>query len=267
MLGSYRRLFFDPLDLGSSIEAVLVGGEALSGRQIELPAVQSARQYPVLLLPKACQVGFEMRAAALDHEVATLPQLPYRRRLRVVGLRILHTLLGEDLEEVVDILVIGAAALRLEAAGEKETIDPVLLVVEDLVLDQRRVYAKQVVVGRLLATLVHLPLLEVYDHLLPLEVEQDPAVDPNTVQIGLLQERLEPLLERREDIYLAPRQAGLDLRYQGLLTGLVLLQVGAFIGEDGLHLIVGQRMFDYTIPSLEGGDATGDHRAAVVQAV
>src|SRR3712207_9216045 len=100
-----------------------------SGREVELPAVQRTGQDSVLLLPKACQVGFEVRAAALDHEVATLPQLPYRRRLRVVGLRILHTLLGEDLEEVVDILVIGAAALRLEATREEQTIDPVLLVV------------------------------------------------------------------------------------------------------------------------------------------
>src|SRR5918997_478893 len=167
MLGSYRRLFFDPLDLGSSIEAVLVRGEALSGREVELPAVQRARQYSILLFPKACQVGLEVWAAALDHEVAALPQLPHRRRLGVVVLRVAQALRGEDLKEVVDILVVGAATLGLEAAGEKEAVDPILLLVEDLVLDQRRVYAEEVVVGRLLGVLVHLPLLEVEDHLLP----------------------------------------------------------------------------------------------------
>jgi hypothetical protein len=40
--------------------------------------------------------------------------------------------------------------------------------VEDLVLNQRRVYAEEVVVRRLLGVLVHPPLLEVEDHLIPL---------------------------------------------------------------------------------------------------
>src|SRR5215203_1076112 len=267
VLGGHRGLFSHFLNCGPRVEAVLVGGEALSSRKVELPAVQSAGQYTVLLFPKARQVGLEVWATALDHEVATFPQLPYRRRLGVVVLRVAQALRGEDLEEVVDILVVGTAALRLEATGEEETVNPVLLVVEDLVLDQGRIYAEEVIVGRLLAILVHPSLLEVEDHLLPLEVEEHPTVDPNAVQIGLLQERLEPLLECWEDIYLAPRQACLDLLYQGLLANLVFLQVRAFIGEDSPDPFVGQRVFYRAIPSLEGGDAARDHRPAVVQAV
>src|SRR5215204_4825649 len=111
VLGGHRGLLSHFLNCGPRVEAVLVGGEALSGREVELPAVQRARQYAVLLFPKARQVSFEVRAAALDHEVATFPQLPYRCRLGVVVLRVAQALRGEDLEEVVDILVVGAAAL------------------------------------------------------------------------------------------------------------------------------------------------------------
>jgi hypothetical protein len=44
-------------------------------------------------------------------------------------------------------------------------------VVEDLVLDQRRVYAEEIIVRHLFGVLVHPSLLEVEYHLLTLEVE------------------------------------------------------------------------------------------------
>src|SRR5215216_7232658 len=98
VLGGHRGLLSHFLNCGPRVEAVLVGGEALSGREVELPAVQSAGQYSVLLFPKARQVGLEVWATALDHEVAALPQLPNRCRLGVVVLRVAQAFRGERSE-------------------------------------------------------------------------------------------------------------------------------------------------------------------------
>src|SRR5215210_6657688 len=146
-----------------------------------------------------------MRAVALNHEVTALPELSYGRQLSVVVLGVTQALRGEALKKVVDVLVIRPAAFRLKAAGEEQLVGPVLLMVEDQFLYQRWVNAKEVIVRRFIAVLVHPPLLEIQDHILPSEVEQHTPVDPDAVKIGLLQQRLEPFLERWVDLDLVPR--------------------------------------------------------------
>src|SRR5215217_3194647 len=154
----------------------LLGSKAFPRGQIELPAVQRARQYAVFFFSEARQVGLQVRTASLHHVITTFPELPYRRRLGVVGLGVLQALRREDLEEVVDVLVVRPPAFCLKAAREEETVNPILLVVQDLVLDQRRVYTEAVII-LFVAVLVHPPLLEVQNYLLSSEVEQHPSVD------------------------------------------------------------------------------------------
>src|SRR5215217_7434059 len=80
VLGGHRGLFSHFLNCGPRVEAVLVGGEALSGRKVELPAVQSAGQYTVLLFPKARQVRPSAWATARSCETSSPPRWWARSR-------------------------------------------------------------------------------------------------------------------------------------------------------------------------------------------
>src|SRR6266511_3524909 len=223
-------------------EPPVVGGEAAPGRQVELPAVHPAGEHAVLDVAELRQVRLQVRAAALDQVAVHLDQLLHRRLLRVPALGVLEPLRRQRLEPVVDVLVVGPLAGGLEAAGQEQLVHPVLFVVDDAGLHQRPV-DPEAVAERLALPGVD-PALEVVDHDLlvapPLvgDLQQHPPVDALTGQVRLGEQGLPPALERPDDVLDLPpgpgRLATLDL---GQLAGLVLLQIGALVGEDPLDRI------------------------------
>src|SRR5579885_1064809 len=107
--------------------------------------MHGAGEHAVLDFGEARQVGLEVRAAALDAVAVALPELLVRRLLGVVALGVLQAFGREALEEIVDVLVVGSLALSLEATGEENLVDPVLLMVNDAVFEQRAVDVEAIV--------------------------------------------------------------------------------------------------------------------------
>src|SRR5579862_3527893 len=190
------------------IEMAVIRGEAAPGGQLKLPAVHRARQYAVFDPGEARQVSFEVRAAPLDAIAFRLPELIYLRLLRIVALGVLDALWREALEEVVDIIVVCAPALRLEAARQEDIIHPVFEMVNDAVFDQRAVEV-EAIIPLLVCPRAHLSLVEVEDDVFGFvaiaTLQEDQAVDASSDQIGLLHNRLEPLGERRQNLDLPAR--------------------------------------------------------------
>src|SRR5207245_7631150 len=94
-------------------EAPVVGREAAARRQLELPAMQRAREDAVLDDAETRQVGLQVRAAPLHSVARALEELPLRQLLGIAALRVLDPLGGKALEEAVQVLVVGAVPLRL----------------------------------------------------------------------------------------------------------------------------------------------------------
>src|SRR6266480_6624156 len=86
-----------------------------------------------------------MRTATLDTIAITFPKLLYSSLFSIVALGILQAFRREALEEIVDILVIRSLALCLEAAGEENLVDPVLLVMNNAIFEKRRVNVKAII--------------------------------------------------------------------------------------------------------------------------
>src|SRR5204862_4428568 len=103
-----------------------------------------------------------------------------------------------------EVLVVRASPLGLEAAGEEQAVHPVLVVVEDQLLDERGVGPEAVL------ALVALPGVdaarpEVEDDLRIAEVEEDASVDRGGGAIGEVEDGLEPLAELVQDVELTAR--------------------------------------------------------------
>ena len=110
-----------------------------------MPAVHGAGQDAVLDFGEACQVGLQVGAAALDAVAVAFPELLHGGLLGVVALRVLQAFGREAFEEVVDVFVVGSLTLRLEAAGEKDLVDPVLFMMDDAILEQGAIDVKAVI--------------------------------------------------------------------------------------------------------------------------
>src|SRR2546421_7311672 len=119
-----HRLFCFLLSDGLRVEWMSLRSQAATGGQLELPAVHGAGEDAVLNFGEAGQVGFQMGAAALDAIAVAFPQLLHGGLLGGVTLGVLQAFGREAFEEVVDVFVVGSLTLRLEAAGEKDLVDP-----------------------------------------------------------------------------------------------------------------------------------------------
>src|SRR5690606_6087089 len=159
-------------------ELAVVRGEALARLEVELPAMERTGEHTVLNLTEAGEVGLQVRAAALDHVPLALDQRLIRTLLDVVPLGVLDPLRREALEEAVEELVVLPLALGLEPAREEDVVHPVLFVVDDAVLHQRRVDDELEPGRRHPVPLVDLALDEVDNDLSALaEIEQQQVVD------------------------------------------------------------------------------------------
>src|SRR6266508_4105050 len=141
----------------------VVACETFSGGDVEFPAVECAGEDTSLDLTEAGQIRFQVRAAALDAVAVALPHLPLRLLFGVEAFGILDALGGEALEEAVDVLVVPSVTFGLEAAGEEDLVDPVLVVTLDAGLDEGRVQV-EAVLARLAVPGADLP---------PPEIEND----------------------------------------------------------------------------------------------
>ena len=108
---------------------VALGRQAPAGLQVPLPAVQIARQRGALHHAELRQVGLQVRAATLN-----LPAVQGDRRGVVVRLGepavgVGDPLVGQALEERVQVLVVAADPPRREPGGQEDGVDPVRLVV------------------------------------------------------------------------------------------------------------------------------------------
>src|SRR5436309_2240947 len=86
-----------------------------------------------------------MGTATLDTIAVTFPKLLYSSFFSIVALGILQAFWREAFEEIVNVLVICTFALCLEAAGEEDLVDPVFLVMNDAILEKRRVNMKAII--------------------------------------------------------------------------------------------------------------------------
>src|SRR6266516_2824628 len=218
-----------------AVEAAVVGGQAAPGGELELPAVHVAGEHAVLDHAELRQVGLEVRAAALYQVAVQGDQLLGLAQLGVPALGVLEALGRQHLEPVVDVLVVGAVAGGLEAARQKQLVDPVFVVAGDARLHQGAVDAEGVA-ARLALPDLHAAIEEVDHHLLALHrvggVQQHATVHPRAGPVGLRQQRLPPRLERADDVDLVARPAGLAPLDLGQLALLVGVQVGALVAED-----------------------------------
>ncbi len=154
----------------------------MSGGQLELPAMHGAGEDAVLDFGEASQVGFQMGAAALDAVAVAFPQLLHGGLLGVVALGVLQAFGREAFEEVVDVFVVGPLTLRLEAAGEKDLVDPVLFMMDDTVLEQGAVDV-EAVIPLFIPPGVDAARMEVKHDLLHVAVDQDAPIDAYRRQV------------------------------------------------------------------------------------
>src|ERR1700730_7640362 len=127
------------------VQRMSLRGQTASGGKLELPAVHGQCQHPVLDFGEARQVGFQVRAAALDAVTVALPELLYGSFFGVIAFGVLQAFGREAFEEVIDVLVVGSFALRLEATGEENLVDPVLFMMNDAVFQQGAVNVEAVI--------------------------------------------------------------------------------------------------------------------------
>src|SRR6185369_21032 len=99
--------------------------QASPADQVELPSVQLAGERVAIDDAESCQVGFQMRAPALDVPVSETRVFGVRLLVRVPALGVLQSLLGEALEERVHEFVVLPDAGRREPAAQEERVDPV----------------------------------------------------------------------------------------------------------------------------------------------
>ena len=176
---------------------VVVGREAATGREIELPVVHLALEHPVVHGAEPFEIGAQMRAPLLDHVLAAPKHLvDGLREGRVVALTERHALDRQGLEERVHVFVVRALPMGLEATGEKEIVDPVLDVAFDQRLDQRAVEI-DAMEHRLVLPLTHLPGPEIDEDTevgptIVSEEDQHVPVDPAARQRREVEQRLDP---------------------------------------------------------------------------
>src|SRR5258708_15771089 len=167
------------------IERVALRSKAAPRSQLKLPAVHGASQHAILNLCEAREIGLQVRAAPMVAIAVAFPELLYCRFLGVVPLGILQAFGRQALEEVVNIFVVRSLALRLEAAGEENLVDPVLLVMEDAVFDQGMVYVKAVI-PLFAIPCIYAARMVVKHNLLHVAIDQHAPIDPDTGQVSLL---------------------------------------------------------------------------------
>src|SRR5258706_16343439 len=135
-----------------------------------------------------------MRAAPLDAIAIALPQLVYRRLFGVVTLCILQALRRETLEKIIDVLVVRSLALRLEATGEENLVDPVLFVVNNAVFEQSAINVEAIIPFFAIPR-IDTARVKIKHDLLHIAVDQDAPIDADAGQVGLFQQRLKPIVQ------------------------------------------------------------------------
>src|SRR5215475_12076643 len=112
-------------------------GQALAGREIELPAVQLAGHRCAVDEAEPGEVRLQMRASSLHDPIAQAYVLGIRLLFGVPALGVLQALLGQALEERVDEFVVLTDARGREAAAQEQRVAPSPLVDRKKVLDVR----------------------------------------------------------------------------------------------------------------------------------
>ena len=137
--------------------------------------------------------------------------------LGVEALGVLQPLLVEALEPGVDVVVVRAAPVRREAHRQEQLVDPVVDAVVDEVVDELARDGE--LVARVLVGLrpADDALVEVDDDLLVLAIEEDRLVDAGADHVGLLEERIPPRLEGRQEVDPRPRQRARSASMTGRL--------------------------------------------------
>src|SRR5947209_6750070 len=125
-----------------------------------------------------------MRTATLDVIAIAFPELLYSSLFGVVAFGILQAFRCEALEEIVYILVIRSLALCLEATGEENLVNPVLLVMNNAIFEKCRVNVKAII-PFVAIPCIDTPGMEIKHDLLYFTVDYYTPIDAHTGQVSL----------------------------------------------------------------------------------
>ncbi len=220
--------------------------------------------HPVLDRREPGQVGLHVRTSPLDVVAGELERALRRPVLRVEALGVLEPLDVEALEPGVDVVVVRPAPMGAEAHREEQLVHPVLDVLADEVVDEVAVDLELVARVLVVEGAAHPSLLEVDDDPLIADIEQDRLVDPGADHVRLLEERIPPCRELREEVDARPLPGGPLRRDDRTLARPIGLQVRTLVVEDRRRI---DRMADIEPAGCHIGDRAREHQPATIATV